>query len=171
MSGKDLVCPSGLDPAVWDALTPLQRDYVTLRVQGLTPRQAKRAALPSSVGEKELMEQYEEHPTVQMAIRQINRASMLRVAITREFIAQGLLDAHMVASTATEQIAALRELAKLYGLYEPEKHEVNVNQVSRERLAALSDEELARLAGGDLAKALEAEFEVVDDESGETNKE
>ena len=61
-----------------------------------------------------------------------------------------ILEAHKKAATATEEIAAARELAKLYGLNSPEKQVVVNYNVSRvEQLETLPDHELARIAGLD----------------------
>jgi len=153
-----------VNPDLLNALDEKQRRYVELRARGLTPGQAAQTLGVTRLGLEELRRRFYEHPIVQAAVQQINRAAMMRMSITREMIAEKLLDAYTLSATAAEQVKALSELAKLYGLYEPEKREVSVN-VTEAKLRQLSDSELARLAG---LEVVDAEYEEVDsDGAGE----
>ena len=68
-----------------------------------------------------------------------------------------LLEAHRKSATATEEIAAVRELGKLHGLYPEQKKSpsVQINQqinvTNTTQLKRLSDAELLRLAGDNAA--------------------
>lgn len=147
-----------LGPDLLNALDEKQRRYVELRVQGLTAGQAVQVLGVTYLGKEKLASRFYEHPIVQAAIQKINREAMVRMSITRETIAEKLLDAYTLSTTATEQIKALSELAKLYGLYEPEKREVSVS-ITETQLRQLTDDELARLAG---LETVDAEYEEVD---------
>lgn len=77
------------------------------------------------------------------------------IKITRDTITQMLLGAHAKAATATEEIAAARELGKLHDLYLDAQRkagiEVNIRADirSEKQLERLSDHELIELAGED----------------------
>ena len=88
------------------------------------------------------------------------------VKVTRNQLNVLLLAAHRKSATATEEVAAIRELGKLNGLYEAEKPDVTINiQQNIQKLEVLSDEELLRLAGQScdllVNEPLEGEFEEV----------
>lgn len=82
-------------------------------------------------------------------------------AVTRENLTMMLLEAHGKAGTAMEEIAAIKELGKMHGVYEPEKKVVEHQKITRvEQLRNLSDEELTQLAQLklDSIDATDAEF-------------
>jgi hypothetical protein len=63
---------------------------------------------------------------------------------TRDDITRGFEDAIRLATTAAEIIMAYKEIAKLHGLYEPEKKELKITAQVLERA---SDEDLVKAAG------------------------
>jgi hypothetical protein len=68
-------------------------------------------------------------------------------SVTRENLTLMLLEAHGKAGTAMEEIAAIKELGKMHGIYEPEKKVVEHQKITRvEQLRTLSDADLTRLA-------------------------
>lgn len=154
-------------------LTAQESRFVALYAQGLPPSKAAKAAGYAGDGDAAaagLMGNEAIAETITaLKMRQMDS---LGEVVTRDFVGQMFLEAHKKAATATEEVAAARELGKLYGLYAPEKAAVEVSvQVNRiEQLESLSDEELlrrARLRATSLSPSADAlpviEGEVVDD--------
>lgn len=105
------------------------------RAAGMTNGQALEALQRNEVAE-----------TVAAMRRRLDES--LGEVITRDFIGGMILDSHRRAATATEELTAARDLAKLYGLNAPERAVQVVYNVSRvEQLEHMSDEELVRIAG------------------------
>jgi hypothetical protein len=76
--------------------------------------------------------------------------ALVEVKLTRSQLTNMLLESHRKSATAMEEIAAVREIGKMNGLYEPEKTvNVNANYTKVEQLESLSDEELLKMAGSD----------------------
>ena len=98
---------------------------------------------------------------IQQVVEGIHDAQMEGVRFTREKLASMLLQSYYKAATATEEIAAVREIGKLQGLYAPETQEVTLNLNNAKQLETLSDAELARLAGLDNPAIIEGDFEEV----------
>ena len=108
---------------------------------------AKSVGLTPGQGEK-LLDRQDIAETVGVLRQRVTQE--LGSVITRDFVGGMILEAHKKAATATEEITAARELAKLYGLNAPEKQVVVNYNVSRvEQLETLPDHELARIAGLD----------------------
>lgn len=66
--------------------------------------------------------------------------------VTRDLLNKMLFEAHAKAATASEEIAAIRELGKLNGLYEQADTTVKVEINSIKQLEELPDEKLIELA-------------------------
>lgn len=86
------------------------------------------------------------------------------VEVTRDMLNLMLFEAHAKSANSTEEIAAVRELAKINGLNAPTQTEVKVTHEARtsEQLRKLSSEELARIAEDD--SALDGQWEVIEDD-------
>jgi len=89
--------------------------------------------------------------------------------ITKNQLNLLLLEAHKKSATATEEVAAIRELGKINGLYEKTEPDITINiQQNVHKLEVLSDAELLRLAGRDEEllsnEPIEGDFEEVMDE-------
>lgn len=85
--------------------------------------------------------------------------------IDRNMLNLMLMEAHAKSATATEEIMAVRELAKINGLNAPQQIEVTRRQeaVTASQLRRMSSEDLAALADEDLA--IDGEYtEVTPDE-------
>ena len=127
-------------------LSEQEKRFVGLYAQGMTARAAARAAgyeLPEAL---RLIKRQDVMESIAVMRQRMNE--QLGEVITRDFVGAMILEAHKKAATATEEIAAARELAKLYGLNAPEKREVVSYSVTRvEQLESLPDAELVRLAG------------------------
>ena len=83
------------------------------------------------------------------------------MSFTREKLSLMLLQSYYKAGTATEEIAAVREIGKLQGLYAPETQEVIVNVNNAKQLENMSADELAKLAGLDNPSVIEGDFKEV----------
>ena len=141
-----------LTPALAD-LTDKQRLYVQARLEGSSPELAARRA-GSEVPKKD-WRLYEIHPKVQAALQKGREISMQQCGVTRERVSEMLQEAYRNAATAMEQIAAAKELGKLWGVYEAAKVQVEHrlgNVKSEQELRALSVADLEALT------AIEGEF-------------
>jgi phage terminase small subunit len=149
-----------------EALDSKQRLYVDARVHGSVPQQAARVA--GYADPDAAAARLEKDSTVLMAVEVSLRMSVRKHAVTKEDVIAGLMDALRISTTATEQIAAWREIGKIVGAYEPTV--ININKIvthKQEQLRQLPDTELAKLAGG----AIDAEYEVLDFVSSNANSE
>jgi len=93
----------------------------------------------------------------------------LDLEVTRNQLNLLLLEAHKKSATATEEVAAIRELGKINGLYEKMEPDITINiQQNVHKLEVMSDAELLRLAGRDEEllsnEPIEGDFEEVMDE-------
>ena len=72
------------------------------------------------------------------------------VVITRGQLNLLLLEAHKKSANSTEEVAAIRELGKINGLYEKEAPVININiHQDMKKLEVMSDADLLNLAGQD----------------------
>ncbi len=107
------------------------------------------------------------HPKIQRAIASRQAEYAVASQVTKKRVIDGFLESIEMAKIKADpltMIAGWREVGKMCGFYEPTKTkiEVSVNgQVMFQRLNALSDEELLRLAEGD-PDVLEAEVKVIE---------
>jgi len=116
--------------------------------QGMTVKAAARYAGYPLAKAVELFQRDDIAETVYTLRQKIEES--LGDVITRDFVGEMILAAHKKAVSATEELAAARDLAKLYGLNAPEKTVQVVHHLQRiEQLEGLSDSELARLAAID----------------------
>ena len=98
------------------------------------------------------------------------------LTVTKEQITLLMLEAHKKSSNSAEEIMALREIAKIHGMYALTPTTVTIGQINIEgnqkKLQGLSDEKLLELAGmhpklferPEEADTIEAEFEEVENE-------
>ncbi len=122
-------------------LTTQELTFVKHYVRGMSPSQAAREAGYHPTHGTELLKKVEIAEACAVMREQV--AKHLGVEITRDLISGMLLEAHRKASTATEEIAAARELGKLHGLYEPEKTtQVTKHVHTIQQLEACSDDDL-----------------------------
>ena len=136
----------------YSRLTLKQRRYVDARLQGLEPSAALKA---SGCGDVAL----EKHPKVRAAIKWVVKESSLSAEeLTKSDVMQGMLDAVDAAETSQELVAAWRELGKLIGAYEPERKILEVHDYSKQELKALTDEQLAQLAGKEMSSVIDGEY-------------
>ena len=90
------------------------------------------------------------HPAIAAVVQEYATQEAPKVSMTRERLTEMLLDTCRNAATAGEQVAAVRELGKLHGLYAPQKLQVDthhtIEAVKRvEDMRTLSVEQLERL--------------------------
>lgn len=100
---------------------------------------AKAAGLPSSA--------VFERAHVQEALSDMNTEVTAEIKVTRDTLTQMLFESHRKSATATEEIAAAREIGKLHGLYESDKmQQTNINVNVIEQIESLPVGELLELA-------------------------
>ena len=149
-------------------LTVQQERFVFLLVQGMTPKQAARGAgyaentSPSSILSLK---------PVSEAVRWFQQTGRDQVKVNRDKLTMMLFDAHSHAATATEEIAAVRELGKMHGLYESDQQKIKANQVNVEikvsKYENMTDEELMRIAGID---SLEPQKDFIEHNPGDEHE-
>lgn len=87
-----------------------------------------------------------ESPEVNANLDFYEAEALVEVKVTRGMLTNMLLESHRKAANSTEEIAAIREMGKMHGVYEPEKTvSVNANYTKVEQLETLSDEELLQM--------------------------
>ena len=91
------------------------------------------------------------------------------VTVTRNQLNLLLLEAHKKSATATEEVAAIRELGKLNSLYDAPEADITINiQQNVHKLEVMSDTELLKLAGRDetllsMPEVIDGEYEEVEE--------
>jgi hypothetical protein len=135
----------------YSELTLTQRRYVDARLQGVAPVAAKELIGTTS--------NLESHPKIRAAIRWVIKESTQSVEeLTKSDVMQGMLDAVDAAETSQELVGAWRELGKLIGAYEPERKVLEIHDYTKDELKALTDEQLAQLAGKGMREVVDGEF-------------
>jgi len=87
-------------------------------------------------------------PEIQQAVEAEQERLQEEFRFTTNHAVAMLLEAHRRASSASEEVAAIREIGKLLGLYSPEKTQVEAVSFNKlEQLEQLSDDELLKMAG------------------------
>lgn len=105
-----------LDRLLEPLQTPQEKIYVHARLRGMSEKAAYLAA--GGKGNPNA-DTFQAKPHVLEVLRACMNVSAQETGMTRDKIKDMLLDAHANATTALEQVAAIRELAKLFGLYAP----------------------------------------------------
>jgi len=92
------------------------------------------------------------------------------LTVTKEQITLLMLEAHKKSSNSAEEIMALREIAKIHGMYALAPTTVNISEINitgnQKKLESMTDAELLELAGKhprlfdrpDKEEAIEADF-------------
>ena len=147
---------------VYEGLNKRQRAYVEHRMTGLSPKEAAKAAgFSPSYTSQFATTHLERHPRIKVILREAGRHALKKLALTREDVLHGLMDAVDTAATATELTNAWREIGRLIGAYEPEKVTVTIEDMAGENLQTMSVQELAAIA--DMQRVFDGEFTRVDD--------
>ena len=95
---------------------------------------------------------------IKEVLRGLEEQQSVGMQMTRNKLSDLLLQSYYKAGTATEEVAALREIGKLQGLYAPETIEVTTNISNTKQLEHMSAEDLARLARMDDPTVIEGDF-------------
>lgn len=130
-------------------LGPQQQMYVEARVRGSMPVAAARISGCKDADASAA--DFEKNSAVRSTIEYALRVAAHEVQLTKKDVVNGMLDAVRIAQTATELVMAWREIGKLVDAYAPLKVE-HTHTLTKEQVAKLSDEELAKAA------ALDGEF-------------
>jgi hypothetical protein len=130
-------------------MTDMQRKYVEARLSGMIPLHAGRAA-GMSMPEVNAY-RMEKHPRVQRALGSARQMLIEKFDVNRDDVLRGMFDAVQASGSATELVAAWREIGRIIGAYEPSKLEVmhRIEDVTLDKLQRLSTKELIELAEGD----------------------
>jgi hypothetical protein len=150
----------------YDMLDPRQRQYVALRLEGRAPRDAALSAgYSDDYARNHAYNLLERHPVIKVILRETGRAALKNLCLTREHVLHGLMDAVDTSATATELTNAWREIGKVIGAYEPQKVQIDINDVTPDELRTMPLVELAALA--DMQGIFDGEFRVVNDDADE----
>jgi hypothetical protein len=139
-------------------MSQMQRDYITnVVLMGMNKREAAKAAGYQMSG-KHAVAFLDKNKRVQNEIRKEQELYARAKNITRERVIDEMYEAYDMAKIKGDplsMIAAVREVGKICGLYEPVKHKIEVSvegQVLMQQLTVMSDQQLLELA----SKAQEA---------------
>lgn len=126
-----------------EPLTPQENALVAYLTQGVPLMTAGRM---SGINSPKQVLRIADKPQVKHAIQYVQHLAMERMVISKELLTSQLYEERAKAATAGEGIAALREIAKLHGLYEAQKIEVTKTEIKSVRqIEAMDDAELGRL--------------------------
>lgn len=146
-------------------LSKQQAIYVAKRMQGHTKQQS--AILAGYADVDKAGDSVEKSPVVKEELARARAEAAKAVNVTKEDIAQGLIDAADMARVMGDPGAMVRaytELGKFLGLQAPEvkkhEHSVKVLKNTSDAVKNLPDEDLYKLANG---RVIEGEATRVDD--------
>ncbi len=148
-------------------LTERQRQFVVNLVDhGMTQTAAARAAGSAQPGTSAY--EWMRHPKIERAIAERRAEYAVASQVTKKRVIDGFLESIEMAKIKADpltMIAGWREVGKMCGFYEPTKAKIEVSvqgQVLFQRLNAMSDEELLKLAEGD-PNVIDGEVKVIED--------
>jgi hypothetical protein len=156
-------------------ISPQYEQALMYYLRGHTPAQAARAAGMNTTARFSAYVASEEGKALLSVLRD---REFEDVRITRGQLTSMFMEAYHVAATATEMVAAARELGKLHGIYPDSRPQVNVNidnrggnsevTITTRQMQKMSDAELLQFVPT-LAEALEAPVPIAspDDIEGE----
>jgi hypothetical protein len=125
-------------------LTRQQEQFVRLYLLNYTVAEAAATAGYATGTSSHLLKS----PPIQRALAHFRDKEFEKIAVTRDSITKLFFEAHRKSGTTTEEVAALREIAKMHGLYEPQRIQtVSVNINSERHIEGASDADLLKLAG------------------------
>jgi len=149
-------------------LTKQQEQFVRYYLLGYSTTEAGKAAGYSQANSSKLVN----NAVIQRTLTYFREKEFDRIAVSRESITKLFFEAHRKSGTATEEVAALREIARMHGLYEPQKIQtISVNINSERHIEAATDADLLKLAGFgnthfNLEATIDGEFEEVEANNG-----
>jgi phage terminase small subunit len=131
------------------AITLQQQSFVSHYISsGL--RNAGRAVVAagySNKGARVRAHRLLKRPAIQQAVQVEQERLQQEFELNTNQAVAMLLEAHRKATTASEEIASIREIGKLLGLYAPEKKQTITAEVDLSNLEQLTDAELMKVAG------------------------
>jgi len=152
MARSPLLTAQRSKSAALSTLSEAEQTYVEARINGSAPVVAARIAGMDSPDERAMALERDER--VKQAVAAAVKVATLEKTLTREDVLAGLMDAVNMAATATEMVAAWREVGKVIGAYEPQKIDMTIT--TRQQMEQMDDDDLLRAA------AIEGEFELVE---------
>lgn len=147
-------------------LTHMQRLYVKSRSEGSSKVAAATAA--GMANPKHNANKFEESEVVREALRAINEIAADAIAFSRKDAHDMYLQAYYSAATAAEMVMAINGIVKLHGLAAPEVKELrhkHQGRIEHAQISNMSDHELAKIAQLKDSPFIDAEFEVVREET------
>jgi hypothetical protein len=136
-----------------------EQRYVEARCQGMPPAPSARVA---GWTDDSKCRELEMDVRIRTAIDASNKVLGLKQQLTREDVLAGLYEATQMAATATEMVAAWREIGKVIGAYDAQKVDIRISD--REQLRDLSDEDLRSQLEGTV---IEGEYSLIEFDDSE----
>lgn len=150
-------------------LTPKQVAYVKAKAAGRNNKDAAIEAGYSPNSAQHTAKELEKMPPILAALGSERKLNATYLKFTREDMLDGLkeaIDMARVQALPDVMIMGWKEIGKVCGFYEPERHVLHLSASSKqflERIQALPDDELLRLAEG---QVIDGQFtEVLDAEA------
>lgn len=145
-------------------LSEQQAVYVEARATGLTKKDSLSVAGYSAT--PSIATELEKQPSVKQMLSAEYRKNAFMLGLTRDDVLEGMvyaIDQAKVLGDPMSQISGWREVAKICGYYAPEVKRIELGvkaQAYMQRLEQLGDDELLKLAEGDI---IDGDFEEVPD--------
>lgn len=129
-------------------LTDMQRMYCEARLSGMIPLHAARAA--GYANPEVNAYRMDKHPQIQKALIAARKMVIEKFDVDRQDVLRGMFDAVQASASATELVAAWREIGRIIGAYEPSKVEImhKIEDVTLDKLQRMSTKDLIELAEG-----------------------
>lgn len=151
VSNSDIAYLQSLYPyAGLKPLTNQQEQFIMHYMRGAGVKEAELAAGYRPGAGNQLLGQ----ERIQRVMEYLRQTYFQEMRVSRESLTTMLFEAHSHAANATEEIAAIREIGKIHGLYESDKqrggpHVVNIhgNVNNIKQIERASDAQLIELAG------------------------
>lgn len=152
-----------LSPA-FEGLDDRERIFVEGILRGMS--QIASATAAGYKSPRDSAQELVKRPRVVAALEKGRELSIQETGITREKLSDMLMAAYTSATTAAEQIMAVRELGKLHGLYAAQKVEVGHTHKLEakdaiKQLQSMSSEQLLKVARMNRGQVIDGEFSEV----------
>ena len=121
-----------------------------LHLKGMSPMAAGAAAGYTPAQSANLLQRQE----IKRALKALRENTFYDFQVTRDKLTQMLFDAHSHSANTTEEVLAIREMAKLHGRYAPVEKTINVDVQGeikhQKQIERLTDDQLGKLIGEEI---------------------
>jgi phage terminase small subunit len=148
-----------------EGLTQQEEAFLLNLMQGMPKSTAVKQAGYTFKDASSAADKILKRPQVKNRLAQLQTEARQRAKFTQDDVLTGLEEAINDAKLAGDpnaQISGWREIAKMLGYYAPEQKKLEISHThekARQQLASLPEDELMKLAGGDV---IDGEFELLE---------